>query len=82
MVFDDDYEKLKKTIYGENYNNVKEGKPFVHVAKSKSTGKILIQVGDEMGEVSSKILSIKEAFKLAYRLLDFVYDKIRSNEKK
>ena len=35
-----------------------------------------------MGEVSSKILSIKEAFKLAYRLLDFVYDKIRSNEKK
>ena len=82
MVFENDYEKLKKTIYGENYNNVKEGKPFVHVAKSKSTGKILIQVGDEMGEVSSKILSIKEAFKLAYRLLDFVYDKIRSNEKK
>ena len=82
MVFDDDYEKLKKTIYGENYTNIKDGKPFVHVAKSKSTGKILIQVGDEMGEVSSKILSIKEAFKLAYRLLDFVYDKIRSNEKK
>ena len=39
MVFENDYEKLKKTIYGENYNNVKEGKPFVHVAKSKSTGK-------------------------------------------
>ena len=81
MVFENDYEKLKKTIYGENYNNVKEGKPFVHVAKSKSTGKILIQVGDEMGEVSSKILTIREAFKLAYRLLDMVYDKIRSNEK-
>ena len=45
MVFDDDYEKLKKTIYGENYKNIKDGKPFVHVAKSKSTGKILIQVG-------------------------------------
>ena len=81
MVFDDDYEKLKKTIYGENYKNIKDGKPFVHVAKSKSTGKILIQVWDEMGEVSSKILTIREAFKLAYRLLDMVYDKIRSNEK-
>ena len=81
MVFDDDYGKLKKTIYGENYKNIKDGKPFVHVAKSKSTGKILIQVGDEMGEVSSKILTIREAFKLAYRLLDMVYDKIRSNEK-
>ena len=81
MVFDDDYEKLKKTIYGENYKNIKDGKPFVHVAKSKCTGKILIQVGDEMGEVSSKILTIREAFKLAYRLLDMVYDKIRSNEK-
>ena len=34
-----------------------------------------------MGEVCSKILTIREAFKLAYRLLDMVYDKIRSNEK-
>ena len=78
---DEEYEKLKKTIYGKNYDNVKDGKPFVHLAKSKSTGKILIQVGDEMGEVSSKILTIREAFKLAYRLLDMVYDKIRKEEK-
>ena len=43
-----DYEKLKKTIYGDNYQKVKDGKPFVHLAKSKSTGKILIQIGDEL----------------------------------
>ena len=77
----DEYEKLKKTIYGKNYDKLKQGKPFVHVAKSESTGKILIQTGDEMGEVCSKILTVREAFKLAYRLLDMVYDKIRQNEK-
>ena len=76
-----DYEKGKKMIYGKNYQNVKDGKPFADVSKSESTGKIIIQVGDEMGEVSSKILTIREAFKLAYRLLDMVYDKIRQNEK-
>ena len=27
----DEYEKLKKTIYGKNYQNVKDGKPFVHL---------------------------------------------------
>ena len=34
----DEYEKLK-TIYGKNYQNVKDGKPFVHLGKSQSTGK-------------------------------------------
>ena len=77
----DEYENLKKTIYGKNYDKVKQGKPFADVSKSQSTGKIIIQVGDEMGEVSSKILTVREAFKLAYRLLDMVYDKIRQNEK-
>ena len=60
---------------------VKDGKPFVHLGKSQSTGKILIQVGDELGTVTSKILSHREAFKIAYRLLDMVYDKIRQDEK-
>ena len=54
----EDYEKLKKTIYGKNYQNVKDGKPFVHLGKSQSTGKILIQVGDELGTVTSKIKNI------------------------
>ena len=78
---EEDYEKLKKTIYGDNYQKVKDGKPFVHLAKSKSTGKILIQIGDELGTVTSKIISVREAFKIAYRLLDMVYDKIRQDEK-
>ena len=80
-MMDENYEKLKKTIYGKNYQNVKDGKPFVHLGKSTSTGKILIQVGDELGTVTSKILSHREAFKIAYRLLDMVYDKIRQDEK-
>ena len=35
-MMEEDYEKLKKTIYGKNYDKVKDGKPFVHLAKSKS----------------------------------------------
>ena len=80
-MMEEDYEKLKKTIYGDNYKKVKDGKPFVHLAKSKSTGKILIQIGDELGTVTSKIIGVREAFKIAYRLLDMVYDKIRQDEK-
>ena len=76
-MMEEDYEKLKKTIYGDNYKKVKDGKPFVHLAKSKSTGKILIQIGDELGTVTG----VREAFKIAYRLLDMVYDKIRQDEK-
>ena len=34
-----------------------------------------------LGTVTSKIIGVREAFKIAYRLLDMVYDKIRQDEK-